>query len=238
MFHRWGAFAYRHRIIMPLVLVAVLLALFIFSGTKLGERLDQEGWDDPGSDSTAAAVLEEEVFGRDNSGDVVVLVDAPEGATVDDPALRDRVNAHFSELAANNPEYVEHVTSYFENGQAVMATDDRQTAFVAIGLTGTGNDVLKNYRAIEDQVPLEGVDMEVAGATPLAGALDAGMADDIGRAELIGLPIVAVLLLIVFGNLNVGKLREQVDMSYRLATLHMLVEILHDLARIEAVRLT
>src|SRR5699024_5897474 len=172
MFHRWGAFAYRHRIIMPLVLVAVLLALFIFSGTKLGERLDQEGWDDPGSDSTAAAVLEEEVFGRDNSGDVVVLVDAPEGATVDDPALRDRVNAHFSELAANNPEYVEHVTSYFENGQAVMATDDRQTAFVAIGLTGTGNDVLKNYRAIEDQVPLEGVDMEVAGATPLAGALD------------------------------------------------------------------
>ena len=200
MFHRWGAFAYRHRIIMPLVLVAVLLALFIFSGTKLGERLDQEGWDDPGSDSTAAAVLEEEVFGRDNSGDVVVLVDAPEGATVDDPALRDRVNAHFSELAANNPEYVEHVTSYFENGQAVMATDDRQTAFVAIGLTGTGNDVLKNYRAIEDQVPLEGVDMEVAGATPLAGALDAGMADDIGRAELIGLPIVAVLLLIVFGG--------------------------------------
>ena len=200
MFHRWGAFAYRHRIIMPLVLVAVLLALFIFSGTKLGERLDQEGWDDPGSDSTAAAVLEEEVFGRDNSGDVVVLVDAPEGATVDDPALRDRVNAHFSELAANNPEYVEHVTSYFENGQAVMATDDRQTAFVAIGLTGTGNDVLKNYRAIEDQVPLGGVGMEVAGATPLAGALDAGMADDIGRAELIGLPIVAVLLLIVFGG--------------------------------------
>ena len=74
MFYRWGSFAYRHRVLTPLVLVVGLLALFIFSGTKLGDRLDQEGWDDPGSDSTAAAVLEEETFGRDNSGDVIVMV--------------------------------------------------------------------------------------------------------------------------------------------------------------------
>lgn len=200
MFYRWGAFAYRHRVITPLVLVAALLALFFFSGTKLEDRLDQEGWDDPGSDSTAAAMLEEETFGRDNSGDVVVLVDAPDGATVDDPELTQRVNDHFARLQSENPEYIDHVTSYFANNQAVMATEDKQTAFVAIGLTGTGNDVLKNYRAIEDQLPIEGVDMEIAGATPVAGALDSGMADDIWRAELIGLPIVALLLLVVFGG--------------------------------------
>ncbi|MFC3850620.1 MMPL family transporter [Corynebacterium hansenii] len=200
MFYRWGAFAYRHRVITPLVLVVGLLALFIFSGTKLGDRLDQEGWDDPGSDSTAAAVLEEKTFGRDNSGDVIVLVDAPDGATVDDPGLKQRVNEHFARLQAENSQYVDHVTSYFSNNQAVLATPDKKTAFVAIGLKGTGNDVLKNYRAIEDKIPVAGVDMEVAGATPVAGALDSGMADDIGRAELIGLPIVAILLLLVFGG--------------------------------------
>ena len=43
---------------------------------------------------------------------------------------------------------------------------------------------------------------------------------------------------ILLGNLDVGKLREQVDMSYLLTTLHMLVQILHNLARIEAVGLT
>src|SRR5699024_178007 len=143
---RWGSFAYRHRVLTPLVLVAALLALFIFSGTKLGDRLDQEGWDDPGSDSTAAAVLEEETFGRDNSGDVIVLIDAPDGATVDDPALTQRVNDHFNRLKADNPEHVDHVTSYFANNQAVMSTEDKQTAFVAVGLSGTGNEVLKNYR--------------------------------------------------------------------------------------------
>ena len=45
-------------------------------------------------------------------------------------------------------------------------------------------------------------------------------------------------LSILLGNLDVGKLREQVDMSYLLTTLHMFVEILHNLARIEAVGLT
>ena len=44
-------------------------------------------------------------------------------------------------------------------------------------------------------------------------------------------------LSILLGNLDVGKLREQVDVSHLLATLHMFVEILHDLARIEAVGL-
>lgn len=200
MFFRWGSFAYRHRVLTPLVLVAAVLALYVFAGTKLGDRLDQEGWDDPGSDSTAAAVLEEKTFGRDNSGDVVVMIDAPEGGTVDDPALRQKVNDHFARLAADNPGHVDHVTSYFRNEQAAMATPDKQTAFVAVGLAGTGNDVLKNYRAIEDQIPIEGVQMEIAGATPVAGALDAGMSDDIWRAELIGLPLVAILLLIVFGG--------------------------------------
>ena len=112
MFYRWGAFAYRHRVITPLVLVAALLALFFFSGTKLEDRLDQEGWDDPGSDSTAAAMLEEETFGRDNSGDVVVLVDAPDGATVDDPELTQRVNDHFARLQAENPEHIDHCLLY------------------------------------------------------------------------------------------------------------------------------
>ena len=43
---------------------------------------------------------------------------------------------------------------------------------------------------------------------------------------------------ILLGNLDVGKFREQINVSHLLATLHMLVQILHDLARIEAVRLT
>lgn len=201
MFQRWGRFACRHRVAIPVLLIAAIAALYLLAGTKLPDRLDQEGWDDPGSDSTAAARLEEEVFGRDDSGDVIVLVDAPEGGTVDDPALGAAVTAHLERVRAAHPEAVAHITSYFEGRAAPLATADKTTAFAAIGLAGTGNEVLWNYREIEDDLLDSGdLDLEIAGATPIAGALDEGMAGDISRAELIGLPIVAVLLLIVFGG--------------------------------------
>ena len=200
MFFRWGAFAARHRILIPLAVVAAIVVLYLLAGTKLGERLDTEGWDDPGSESTQAARIEEEVFGRDDSGDVIVLIDAPEGSTVDDPAFAERVNDHFAALQRDHDASISHVTSYFETHFAQQATPDKKTAFVSIGLEGTADEVLKNYRAIEDDIPAEGIDMQIAGATPIAGALDEGMAGDIRRAELVGLPVVAVLLLIVFGG--------------------------------------
>lgn len=200
MFHRWGAFAYRHRVLVPVVVIAAIILLHLLAGTKLGERLDTEGWDDPGSESTRAAQIEQDVFGRDNSGDVIVMVGAPEGATVDDPGLARRVNEHFDRLKAAHPDAIDHITSYFETGFAQQATGDKKTAFVAIGLEGTADEVLKNYRAIAPDIPAEGIDMEVAGATPIAGSLDEGMSGDIKRAELIGLPLVAVLLLFVFGG--------------------------------------
>ena len=52
MFYRWGLFAYRHRRVVPLVVIAFIVALFALAGTQLGERMSQEGWDDPNSSST------------------------------------------------------------------------------------------------------------------------------------------------------------------------------------------
>ena len=45
-------------------------------------------------------------------------------------------------------------------------------------------------------------------------------------------------LSILLWHLDVGKLTQQVDVTHLLATLHVLVQILHDFARIETIRLT
>ena len=76
MFTAWGHFAYQHRKVVPAVIVSVVLLCFLIFGTKLDERMSQEGWDDPHSSSTRAAQIEQEVFGRDNSGDIIMLFDA------------------------------------------------------------------------------------------------------------------------------------------------------------------
>ena len=55
MFEKWGRFSYAHRRLIPAIIVAAILALFIGFGLQLDDRMSQEGWEDPGAASTSAA---------------------------------------------------------------------------------------------------------------------------------------------------------------------------------------
>ncbi|MGJ0183683.1 MMPL family transporter [Corynebacterium glyciniphilum] len=209
MFTTWGDIAFRFRRIIPAVLIVLIGVLYLGIGTQLGDRMSQEGWDDPHSDSTRAAQIEEETFGRDASGDVIVLVtsnsaDSADGAAdLTDPALQENVTSQLNAIAVGNQDAVAGVTSYFDTGHEQMLAEDGSSAFAAISLHGSEDEVLKNFRDIEDDlnnISVDGATVEIGGATAVAGALDSGMGDDIQRAELIGLPVVALLLLVIFGS--------------------------------------
>ncbi|MCG7295736.1 MMPL family transporter [Corynebacterium afermentans] len=200
MFYKWGRFAFRHRRIIPLVVIVLILAMQVLFGSKLGERLSQEGWEDPGADSTTAAVIEQETFGRDNSGDVIVLVSAD---NIDDSQLTEAANAQLTSLREQFPNEIAHVTSYFERPNPQLVNAEHTKAFAAIGLNGDGEQTLKDFRTIKpalEAMELPGATVQVAGATAVADALDEGMAADIARAEKVGLVFVAVILLFVFGG--------------------------------------
>ena len=92
------------------------------------------------------------------------------------------------------------VTSYFDTRNPNMVNKDHSTAFAAIGLKGDGEQTLKDFRAVEDDLKSADVPVQIAGATAVADALDEGMANDISRAEKAALPLVGLLLLIVFGS--------------------------------------
>ena len=201
MFYKWGRFAFRHRRIIPLVVIVLILAMQVLFGSKLGERLSQEGWEDPGADSTTAAAIEQETFGRDNSGDVILLVSSPEG--VDRQELLSEAKAQLNSLREQHPDEIAHVTSYFERPNPQLVNAEHTKAFAAIGLKGDGEQTLKDFRTIKpalEAMELPGATVQVAGATAVADALDEGMAADIARAEKIGLVFVAVILLFVFGG--------------------------------------
>jgi trehalose monomycolate/heme transporter len=204
MFEKWGHFSYRHRRLVPLVVVAAIVVLYAVFGLRLDDRMSQEGWDDPGSSSTAAAAIELETFGRDNSGDVILMFEAPEGRSLNDPATFGAIASHLEDLQSAHPAEIAHVTSYFDTRNAQLINEDGTVAFAAIGLHGDGEQTLRDFRAIEDSLVAgdlpDGVVTKVAGATAVADSLDDGMAGDIVRAEVVALPLVGLLLLVVFGS--------------------------------------
>ncbi|MDK8364088.1 MMPL family transporter [Corynebacterium sp. UMB10119B.1] len=202
MFYRWGHFAYRQRKVLPIMVIAVIVVLQVLFGSKLGERLSQEGWEDPRADSTTAATIENDTFGRDNAGDVILLVRAPQG--VADPAVFNEANRQIEALKTQFPDQIDHITSYFSAPNQQQITEDGTAAFAAIGLAGDGEQTLKDFRTIQpalNDITLPGdATVQIAGATAVADALDTGMANDIARAEKVGLVFVAIILLFVFGG--------------------------------------
>ena len=205
MFSRWGEFAYQHRRVIPLVVVAVIILLYLTFGMRLSDRMSQEGWDDPNSDSTTAAAIEARTFGRDNNGDVILLFTAETG-TIDESPEFGHIQEYLTNLLAGHPDQIDHITSYFDKRVDRLISQDKRTAFAAIALKGDGDQTLKDFRAIEVQLAgagrmFPGISTQIAGATAVADALDEGMSQDISRAEFYALPAVALLLLVVFGSL-------------------------------------
>ncbi len=203
MFSAWGDIAYRLRRIIPLVIIAAVVALYAIFGIHLGDRMSQEGWDDPNSQSTRAAAIEMEKFGRDDRGDVILMVNGQEPNSATSDEVKSSIQGQLEELKKKHPDNIGAITSYFKRGQRQMANADGTSAFASIAMQGEDEDVLKNFRAIEDDlrnIRAPGVQVEIAGATAVSDALDEGMSRDISRAEVYALPAVGVLLLIVFGG--------------------------------------
>ena len=193
MFLKLGTFTYTYRKIIPLVLMATILGLFGIFGIQLGDRLSQEGWEDPNAASTTAAEIEYEVFGRDNSGDVIFLVEDPD-------TNFDAAAAHLKNLKEQYPDQIASINSYFDSRNPNLISKDKSTAFAAIGLKGDAEQTLQDYRTIEDSLKDTDFPAQVGGATAVADALDSGMSNDISRAEKAALPLVGLLLLVVFGS--------------------------------------
>ncbi|MDU7102416.1 MAG: MMPL family transporter, partial [Corynebacterium sp.] len=193
MFEKWGRFSYAHRRLIPAVIVAAIFALFIGFGLQLEDRMSQEGWEDPNAASTSAAQIEQEAFGRDNSGDVILLFHSPDENF-------DAAKQHLAQLKSEYPDQIDSVTSYFDTKNPNLVNADHSLAFAAIGLKGDDEQTLKDFRAIEGALTDTTAPVEIAGATAVADALDEGMSHDISRAEKAALPLVGILLLVVFGS--------------------------------------
>ncbi|MDO3649387.1 MMPL family transporter [Nocardia mangyaensis] len=212
MFTRWGDLVYRFRFAVIAVVGAALLALGAY-GTGLGDRLTQSGWFDPGSESVQGAELADASFGRDHMADVIVMYNAPEGATIDDPEFQQKVVDNLTAITAEYPDQIDKINgTYWRVGDApavpsAFGSKDKKHAFASIAIVGDDDTtIMANYRVVADVFYIPGVDVEVSGLQPLAVTLNDTIAHDTKRMEVLALPAVAILLFFIFGGIVAAAL--------------------------------
>ena len=172
-------------------------------GLTLGSHLTQSGFYDDGSESANASRLADEAYGRDTSGHIVAIYSAPDGKTVDDREFTKKILDNLAQVERDRPDQILRSVGYFKSPKLLrnMADAAKKHAFMSIQLKGDDDDtILNNYKVVQHDFAVPGVDVKLAGLQPLASELMGTIGEDQKRAELLAVPLVAVVLFFVFGG--------------------------------------
>ncbi|MFT4200357.1 MMPL family transporter, partial [Gordonia sp. (in: high G+C Gram-positive bacteria)] len=232
MFGWIGAFVYRMRFAVIAVMVALMAGLGLY-GLDLPKHLSQSGWFDPTSESVKGSIIADTALGRDHKSDIVLMVTPPPGQKVDDREFSTKMENFVNDLLNNkdskdlvgrndpgiydpfNPGDGSPLAKEAQKQmQARMFAPDRSKAFISIGVKGHDDtSILTNFKKlkpafdnIDTRFDLQGAKFDLAGLQPIANAMSEGMEKDIHRAEVIALPVVALMLFFVFGGVVAAAL--------------------------------
>ncbi|MGH2672006.1 MAG: MMPL family transporter, partial [Actinomycetota bacterium] len=198
MLQRLGWFTVRRR---GWVLAGTLVALVVSGalGGGVFQRLSSGGFSDPGAESSRATDQLEDEFG---TGDVnlVLLVTSGSGS-VDDPAVTAAGAALTEELAAEPS--IEQAFSYWTLGAAPpLRSDDGTEALVLARIGGDEDAVDEAVEELSTRYTRDDelLSVAVGGQAEVFRQVSTQVESDLQRAEAITFPIVAILLVLVFGS--------------------------------------
>ncbi|MGH9227461.1 MAG: MMPL family transporter [Acidimicrobiales bacterium] len=201
MFTRIGRFTVRRR-----RLVLALSALFVLAAGAGGSgafgAFEDEGFEDPGSESYRASRFLEEEIGTDEP-EMVLLVEARGGADVDDPAVA-AAGAELTEALAEEPEVASTISYWSLEGAPELRSTDGASALVVVDVDGDDEavgDLGDRYAGVRGPVMVG-----VGGEDAIDAAIEEQLGSDLARAESLAIPATLLLLVLVFGGVVAASL--------------------------------
>src|SRR4051794_17714380 len=199
MFSRWGALVYRFR--RPVVVIAVLLAVASsVLATQTSSVLSAGGWLDANSESAAVAARLDTEFGAGKSSVIALFRSQTPGA--------DATSAEFQKAIASStgglssvPE-VKGVIGYAETGDRRFISTAGDAAYIVIELDVTDEDSVALVDPVREALaPPTGYTIALTGYGPITKDSAEQSEKDLQKAELVSLPVVAIVLVLVFASI-------------------------------------
>ena len=156
----------------------------------------KHGFGELDTESRAALRLVDEELGFAESS--VTLVFSSETLDVDDPAYAQEIERAIAPLR-QRPDVVRVVTHFTVQGDTFVA-DDRRTTYAFVELDASVDEAVDLVEPIRSGLGETELDVWVTGGIALFADLSVYSERDLQRAELITIPLLAILLLLVFGS--------------------------------------
>ncbi|HXH55717.1 MMPL family transporter [Iamia sp.] len=189
----------RRRLVLVLAGVAFVLAGAVGGG--VAEQLSAGGFDDPSSESSRAEAALAEEFDT-GSPNIVFLVTATDGLTVDDPSVAGAAEALTARIEAEGD--IDDVASYWSLGRPppLRSVDGapESSALIVARIVGDQDHVVQRAGELRETFggPIDGATVTTGGYGAVFNDVNHTIEEDLLRAEMIALPITILLLLLIF----------------------------------------
>jgi RND superfamily putative drug exporter len=184
-----------------------MVALVVVAGAAGGGFVTETNLTNNPESSRAEDLLEERLRGKKPPTETVVISSAT--TTVDDPQFELFVGAVVDGLRRET-DMVSSAESFYERLEAgdrsadQLISRDRRTTILPVTLTGTREDLADyqaEYVALVESLAEDGFELRTVGSASGSEEYGKTAAAGIQRAEIIGIPIALVVLVVVFGAL-------------------------------------
>jgi len=198
MFHRWGAFVYRFR--KAVVIITIALAIgSSFLAAKASDSLSSGGWLDANSESAAVAARLDTEFGAGKSSMIALFRSTTPGADATSTEFQGAIATALAGVA-DDPR-ITGTVGYAETGDRRFISTAGDAAYVVIELDMTDE---ASVAAVDDLragiAPPAGYTMQLTGYGPITKDSAVQSEKDLQKAEVVSLPIAALVLLFVFAS--------------------------------------
>ena len=190
----------------PIRTIAVFLLLVaaavVGAGALLGSGITSEmkfRGSEPAS-ITGQRLVEDRLTGPQKMTDFVIVESAT--MTVDDPAYKTYVTGLATEIDGLGPKVVEGAATYYQTKDPTLVSKDKHATLVPVVMAGDQDTAMENAAPLHELVVHSGAagfTLSQTGDASLNQMANELAKSDLERAEIFGMPVALIVLLLVFG---------------------------------------
>jgi uncharacterized membrane protein YdfJ with MMPL/SSD domain len=198
MFTRWGAFVYRFRRFFVVGALAFALVMAFF-GVNASSHLSSGGWLDTTSESAQVDERLATEFGGGKSS-IIALFRSTTSGDATSPAFESAIAQTVAPLGSDPA--VSGIVGYAQTKDARFVSSNGSATYVVIQLNATDEQSVDLVTGIRAKLTAPaGFSYQLTGYGPITKDAAVLSEQDLARAETVSLPIVALILILVFGSL-------------------------------------
>lgn len=186
-------------LIVPILICLTLVPLAL----QATHNLSTVGWTPESADSHQAQQIIEAEFGRSTTNHYILFTDPTGQLHADDREFRLAVEQAVR-VFRNDP----HVSAVYTWGStrndilnSTLISEDRTQSIAVLVMEPSTTSESENVRDIRDRLTSDRLQIQIGGWPATAETFLDLARSDLGRAEIISLPITLVLLLVIFGGI-------------------------------------